>query len=101
MSTHRIMSKITIRSRSLWALRSGGSRALVALIQGVIGAGHEHFAPFQQSRSEKSQDRAKDDFLEKGGLHGGLYEAEAVPPGCGWKPQIPKPKTQAIRKYKN
>lgn len=52
----------------------------VALIQGVICASHEHFAPFQQSRGEKSRDRAKDDFLEKGGVHDPFYEAEAVPP---------------------
>ena len=89
------MSTITDQEQDACnALRLGGSGAFVALIQGVIGAGDEHFAPFQQSRGEKSQDRAKDDFLEKGGVHGRLYEAEAVPPGCAWalpwKSQTPK-----------
>src|SRR5256714_9747468 len=50
---------------------------LIALVQGVIGASHEHFAPFQEGGREKSRDRADDDFLEKGGVHGPLLESRS------------------------
>ena len=42
---------------------------LVALVQGVIGAFHEDFAPLNDDRSGKAGQGTKDNLLEKRGLH--------------------------------
>src|SRR5688572_11338318 len=67
------------RRNPLRPFRVKAGSVLVALVQGIIGAGDKHLAPLQQCRRKKARYRAKDDFLEKGGLHGPFYEAEAVP----------------------
>jgi hypothetical protein len=70
---------VALRSRLSEPRRS----VLVAFIQGVVRAGHEHLPPLHEAGGKKARDRAKDDFLGEGGAHGCFYEAEAVPSqGC-------------------
>jgi hypothetical protein len=59
---------------------------LIAFVQGIVRAGHEHFAPLNQRGGEESRDRAKDDFLDKCGVHRQPKEAEVVPPTIGKQP---------------
>ena len=45
---------------------------LVALVQGVVSTFHKHLAPFNNACRQETGDRAKDDLLEKRGVHGSL-----------------------------
>lgn len=65
-----------------------GRSVLVAFVQGVVRAGHEHLSPLDEAGGEKARDRAKNDLLEKCGLHCPFYEAEGVPPRL---PKAPLP----------
>lgn len=55
---------------------------LVALVQSIISASNEDLAPLEKARRGETRDRAKNDFLEKGGLHSPLQGAGAVPWEC-------------------
>jgi hypothetical protein len=46
-----------------------GSAMLVTGVQSFVGAFYEDFAPLDEAGGGKPGDGAKDDFLEKRGLH--------------------------------
>ena len=73
-------------------LNEPGRSVLVAFIQGVVRARHEHLPPLHEAGGKKARDRAKDDFLGEGAAHDCFYEAEAMPSqgSPGLRPGNPK-----------